>query len=449
MVRATRPDLVLLDVVMPRLDGIETTKRLKADAALSFIPIILVTSKTDTKDVVAGLEAGADESHKTRRSDGLDSPRQIDAPVKEMHDRIAAQAADLATWNKTLEQRVAEQLAQIERVSRLKRFLAPQVAELIVAESNERVLQSHRREITVVFGDIRGFAGFAEAAEPEEVISVLDEYHTNLGPLVHKYEGTLERFLGDGFLVLFNDPLPCPEPSLRAIEMALEMRDRFSELAAEWLNRGYDLGFAMGIAHGYATLGRIGFEGRFEYSAVGSVVNLASRLCARAEKGQILVDPKVRTAIKSAVQLQPIGEFLPKGFSHPVSTWNVTGPRSPSKQLEAAPPVRGLARVGSRRRKRSARAVWQSVPLISNQASSLAFYTCLPICPDGVIGGAQAVCSLLYAACPLIQCREGAVAHARNPQLREVFVRGEALHDHYVDGQGQFLDDALNLIRSG
>lgn len=339
MVRATRPDLVLLDVVMPRLDGIETTKRLKADAALSFIPIILVTSKTDTKDVVAGLEAGADE-YLTKPVDQTALIARVKSMlrVKEMHDRIAAQAADLATWNKTLEQRVAEQLAQIERVSRLKRFLAPQVAELIVAESNERVLQSHRREITVVFGDIRGFAGFAEAAEPEEVISVLDEYHTNLGPLVHKYEGTLERFLGDGFLVLFNDPLPCPEPSLRAIEMALEMRDRFSELAAEWLNRGYDLGFAMGIAHGYATLGRIGFEGRFEYSAVGSVVNLASRLCARAEKGQILVDPKVRTAIKSAVQLQPIGEFLPKGFSHPVSTWNVTGPRSPSKQLEAAPP---------------------------------------------------------------------------------------------------------------
>jgi adenylate cyclase len=338
VVRATRPDLVLLDVVMPKLDGIETTKRLKADAALSFIPIILVTSKTDTKDVVAGLEAGADE-YLTKPVDQTALIARVKSMlrVKEMHDRIATQAADLATWNRTLEQRVAEQLTQIERVSRLKRFLAPQVAELIVAEGNERVLQSHRREITVVFGDIRGFAGFAEAAEPEEVISVLDEYHTNLGPLVHKYEGTLERFLGDGFLVLFNDPLPCPEPSLRAIEMALEMRDRFSELAAEWLNRGYDLGFAMGIAHGYATLGRIGFEGRFEYSAVGSVVNLASRLCARAEKGQILIDPKVRTAIKSAVQLQPIGEFLPKGFSHPVSTWNVAGPRSASKQVQTEP----------------------------------------------------------------------------------------------------------------
>jgi len=325
-VRAKSPDLILLDVVMPKLDGIEATKQLKSDASLPFIPIVLVTSKTDSNDVVAGLEAGADE-YLTKPVDQTALLARVKSMlrVKEMHDKIAAQAADLATWNKTLEQRVSDQLSQIERVSRLKRFLAPQIAELIVAGDNEHVLRSHRRDISVVFGDLRGFAGFAESAEPEEVIALLDEYHTNLGPLVHKYEGTLERFLGDGFLVLFNDPLPCADPAVRAVKMALEMRDRFGELSGRWLNRGYELGFAMGIAHGYATLGRIGFEGRFEYSAVGNVVNLASRLCAHAEKGQILVDPKVGFLVKAAIQLEPVGEFLPKGFARPVSASNAKG----------------------------------------------------------------------------------------------------------------------------
>jgi adenylate cyclase len=329
--RATRPDLILLDVVMPKLDGVEATKRLKADASLPFTPIILVTSKTDAKDVVAGLEAGADE-YLTKPVDSTSLLARVKSMlrVKEMHDKIVAQADDLATWNRTLEKRVADQLGQIERVSRLKRFLAPQVAELIVAESNEQILESHRREITVVFGDLRGFTGFAETAEPEEVIAVLRDYHTNLGPLVHKYAGTLERFLGDGFLILFNDPLPCADPSIQAVKMAIEMRDRFAMLAAEWRNRGHDLGFSMGISHGFATLGRIGFEGRFEYSAVGNVVNLAARLCAQAGSGQILTDPMVRNAVQTLAEIEPAGEFLPKGFSRRVQAFNVVGLRETS-----------------------------------------------------------------------------------------------------------------------
>ena len=330
--RATRPDLILLDVVMPKLDGVEATKRLKADASLPFTPIILVTSKTDAKDVVAGLEAGADE-YLTKPVDSTSLLARVKSMlrVKEMHDKIVAQADDLATWNRTLEKRVADQLGQIERVSRLKRFLAPQVAELIVAESNEQILESHRREITVVFGDLRGFTGFAETAEPEEVIAVLRDYHTNLGPLVHKYAGTLERFLGDGFLILFNDPLPCADPSIQAVKMAIEMRDRFAMLAAEWRNRGHDLGFSMGISHGFATLGRIGFEGRFEYSAVGNVVNLAARLCAQAGSGQILTDPIVRNAVQALAEIEPAGEFLPKGFSRRVQAFNVVGLRESSE----------------------------------------------------------------------------------------------------------------------
>jgi class 3 adenylate cyclase len=316
---------------MPKLDGVEATKRLKADASLPFTPIILVTSKTDAKDVVAGLEAGADE-YLTKPVDSTSLLARVKSMlrVKEMHDKIVAQADDLATWNRTLEKRVADQLGQIERVSRLKRFLAPQVAELIVAESNEQILESHRREITVVFGDLRGFTGFAETAEPEEVITVLRDYHTNLGPLVHKYAGTLERFLGDGFLILFNDPLPCADPSIQAVKMAIEMRDRFAVLAAEWRNRGHDLGFSMGISHGFATLGRIGFEGRFEYSAVGNVVNLAARLCAQAGSGQILTDPMVRNAVQTLAEIEPAGEFLPKGFSRRVQAFNVVGLRESS-----------------------------------------------------------------------------------------------------------------------
>ena len=202
--------------------------------------------------------------------------------VKELHDRVAAQAADLASWNKTLEQRVADQLTQIERAGRLKRFLAPQIAELILGDGDERVLESHRRDVTVVFCDLRGFTAFAETAEPEEVMAVLREYHAVLGALIHKHEGTLERFLGDGLMVLFNDPLRCPDPPVRAVKMAVEMRDAVAELTAGWRKHGHELGFGMGIAHGYATLGRIGFEGRFDYSAIGTVVNLAARLCSQA-----------------------------------------------------------------------------------------------------------------------------------------------------------------------
>jgi adenylate cyclase len=243
--------------------------------------------------------------------------------IKEMHDKIASQAADLALWNKTLEQRVADQLKQIERIGRLKRFLAPQIAELIVEEGKEQILESHRQEVTVVFGDLRGFAGFAETAEPEEVIAVLREYHLNLGPIVHKYEGTLERFLGDGFLILLKDPLPCADPSNKAVKMAIEMRDSFATLAENWRNQGHDLGFGVGIAHGFATIGRIGFEGRFEYSAVGHVVNLAARLCAQASSGQILTHSRGRVSAEAVAEFEAAGEFLPKGFSRRLKAYNV------------------------------------------------------------------------------------------------------------------------------
>jgi adenylate cyclase len=318
------PDLILLDVMMPKLDGVEVCRRLKSDASLPFMPIILVTAKADSKDVVAGLEAGADE-YLTKPIDQMALLARVKSVLrlKELHDQVRAQADDLATWNRQLEARVAQQLTEIERISRLKRFLSPQVAELILSSGDERVLESHRRQISVVFCDLRGFTAFAETAEPEEVMSVLRDYHAGLGALIHKYEATVERFAGDGVMILFNDPLPCPDPNERAVRMSMEMRDQVAELAIKWRKAGHELGFGMGIAYGYATLGRIGFEGRFDYSAIGTVVNLAARLCADAKDGQILIDGKVQAAIEQLTGTEPAGELTLKGFHRPIRAFNV------------------------------------------------------------------------------------------------------------------------------
>jgi adenylate cyclase len=319
------PDLVLLDVMMPKLDGIETCRRLKSAGDLAFTPVILVTAKTTTEDIVAGLDAGADE-YLTKPIDQPALVARVRSVLrtKALHDQVQAQAADLANWNRTLTQRVEEQVAEIERIGRLKRFLSPQVAQL-VSSGDERVLESHRREVTVLFCDLRNFTAFAESAEPEEVMRILREYHKTLGALIDKFEGTTERFAGDGVLVLFNDPLPCPDPSARAVRMAVEMRDEIANLAATWRSHGHELGFGIGIAHGYATLGCIGFEGRFQYSATGTVANLASRLCDQAHNGQILVDPKVHAEVIGLAEMESVGELTLKGFHRPVKAFNVCG----------------------------------------------------------------------------------------------------------------------------
>ena len=332
-VKQHRPDLVLLDVMMPKVDGIEACRRLKGDATLPFLPIILVTAKVDSKDIVAGLDAGADE-YLTKPVDQAALVARVRSVlrVKALHDQVQAQAADLATWNRTLEQRVTEQVAEIERIGRLKRFLPPQIAQL-VSSGDEGVLESHRREVTVVFCDLRGFTAFAESAEPEEVIAVLRDYHNALGTLIDRFEGTVERFAGDGLMDLFNDPLPCETPWARAVQMAVAMRDEIAKLAANWRTHGHELGFGVGIAHGFATLGCVGFEGRFQYSATGTVANLASRLCDQARNGQILVDAKVRTEVESLAELEPIGELELKGFRRPVKAFNVRGLRDRSDKL--------------------------------------------------------------------------------------------------------------------
>jgi adenylate cyclase len=318
------PDVILLDVMMPKIDGFEVCRRLKGDASLPFMPIILVTARADSKDVVAGLDAGADE-YLTKPIDQAALLARVRSVLrlKALHDEVQAQARELADWNRTLEQRVTDQVAEIERVSRLKRFLAPQIAELVVSSGDERVLESHRRDISVVFCDLRGFTAFAETAEPEEVMSVLREYHGSLGALVREFEGTLERFTGDGLMVLFNDPLPCPDPPRQALRMAVEMRRCVGDLSVKWRKYGHELGFGIGIAHGYATLGRIGSEERVDYSAIGTVVNLAARLCGEAANGQILVDSKVQAAVEEIAEMELAGEFSLKGLHRPVRAFNV------------------------------------------------------------------------------------------------------------------------------
>jgi adenylate cyclase len=245
--------------------------------------------------------------------------------VQVQAQRLEEQATELAGWNKTLEERVATQVDEIERIERLKRFLAPQIVEAIVSSGGEAILESHRRDIVVLFCDMRGYTGFSETAEPEDVMAVLREYHNALGPLIHRHEGTLDRFTGDGMLVVFNDPVPCPDAALRAVRLAVDMRDAVAALARSWTGRGHEIGFGVGIAQGYATLGRIGFEGRFDYTAIGTVTNVAARLCAEAKDGQILLTQRVAAAIDDLAEIEPRGDLVLRGLSRPVAVLNVLG----------------------------------------------------------------------------------------------------------------------------
>jgi adenylate cyclase len=322
--RAKTPDLILLDVMMPGRDGIQVCRELKADPGLPFMPIILVTAKADPDDIVAGLDAGGDE-YITKPVDHAALIARVRSilRIKALHDTVQEQAAQLETWGRTLEQRVAAQLAEIERLGALKRFVSPQVAELIVSAGEERLLESHRREITVVFCDLRGFTAFAETSEPEEVMGVLRQYHEALGQLIFRHEGTVEHFAGDGVMVLFNDPLPCPDPSARAVRMAIAMRARIADLSNEWRKQGHELGFGVGIAQGYATLGTIGFEGRYDYAAIGPVANLASRLCDEAGDGEILISQRALAAIEDLIETEPAGDLVLKGFTRPVTSFRI------------------------------------------------------------------------------------------------------------------------------
>jgi class 3 adenylate cyclase len=316
---------VLLDIVMPGLDGYEVCRRIRQNPATAFLPVVMVTASGNQEKVQA-IEAGADD-FVTKPFDQAELLARVQSLVriKRYHDTIERQTAELTSWNRELEQRVRAQVDQLERVGRLRRFLSPQLANLMVDSGDESFLESHRREIVVVFCDLRRFTAFAETAEPEEVMGVLREYHASVGDLIFRFEGTLEHFAGDGLMVFFNDPVPCPDAPARAIRMTVAIRTRMRDLAEGWARRGHDLGFAAGIAQGYATLGRIGFEGRFDYAAIGSVTNLASRLCSRAAAWQILVTQRVHAEADDLAVTEPVGELALSGFSRPIRAFNVRG----------------------------------------------------------------------------------------------------------------------------
>ena len=298
-VKAEPPDMILTDIVMPGMNGYELCRRLRADPATAFLPIVTVTASGGEEKKQA-LDAGADDyvAKPFEKTELLARVRSL-LRLKAYHDTVERQKAELS------------------------RFLSPQVASLITSEEGAKLLEGHRRQITVVFGDLRGFTAFAETAEPEEVLGVLREYHRAMGRTIGEHHGTLEHFAGDGMMVFFNDPVLLERHELAAVRMATVMRARFDDLAADWRKKGYDLGFGVGIATGYATLGRIGFEGRYDYGAVGNVVILASRLSAEAKRGQVLLSQRVNAAVEDEVRTAAVGELMLKGMTRPVPAFDV------------------------------------------------------------------------------------------------------------------------------
>jgi len=328
--RELKPDLVLL--MMPKLDGIAVVRILKQDPSLRSIPVVLVTAKADTRDVVEGLDAGGDDyltkpfDHRALMARVRSMLRQkaLHDTVEDQARRLAEQAARLADWNRSLEDTVSKQVMDLERMACLRRFLPAEIADMILADDGgEELLRSHRREVTVVVGDLRGFTAFAETAEPEEVMAVLGEYHCCLGEQITRHGGTLERFVGDGLLVVFNDPVPCDDHTDRAVSMAAAMRDAVSGLSERWRKNDFLLGFGVGIARGHATIGRIGFEQRSDYAVIGTVPNFAARLCEQAKPSQIVVSQRVLGAVEPRVEAVALGELALKGFHRPMPAWEI------------------------------------------------------------------------------------------------------------------------------
>jgi class 3 adenylate cyclase/CheY-like chemotaxis protein len=322
-VDAENPDLVLLDVMMPEMDGYTVCTRLRENEETAMLPVIMVTSSIGPEKTKA-IEAGADDFiPKPFNHDELLTRVRSLLRIKRYHDTIKAQAAELRDLNRTLEERVDTQVEELERLRQLQRFLSPQLADAIVRSGDESVLKSHRRQVAVLFCDLRGYTNFADAVEPEELMGVLGEFHNVIGELVERFEATVGALAGDGVELFFNDPIQIPDPALRAVRLSCALREEMAGLIERWRKRGYELDFGVGIAFGYATCGEIGFEGRSDYAAIGSVTNLAARLSDEATRGQILIAQRLYAEVEDAVEVEPAGEFTLKGFARPVPAYNV------------------------------------------------------------------------------------------------------------------------------
>ena len=319
-------DLVLLDVLMPGMDGFEVCRRLRQLPSMQAVPVVMVTSLDATDDCVRGLEAGADDFIiKPFKPAELQARVRSLLRVKALFDEGQRQRAALAQWAATLEQRVAAGVTQVERLSRLKRFLPPRLAERLVSEGSEAVLNPQRAEVTVLFADLRGFSSFAEHAEVEAVMAMLAPFHAAMGRLIFAAEGTLERFTGDGMMVFFNAPDATPDHSDRALQLALDMQREAGVLAAQWQSTGGPRGLAVGLARGPAAVGAIGFDGRQDYAAIGAATNLAARLCAEAGVGEVWLSARVQQALAGVFELQALPPLQLKGLAQPVQAWSCMG----------------------------------------------------------------------------------------------------------------------------
>src|SRR5919204_3085040 len=327
VVEREQPDLILLDVMMPGLDGYGVCAHLRANDDTAVLPVIMVTSSIGQEKTKA-IEAGADDFiPKPFNHDELLTRVRSLLRIKRYHDTIKAQAVELADLNHTLEQRVQAQVDELERLRRLRRFLSPQLADAVVSSGDETILRSHRRQVAMLFADLRGWSSFVDTVEPEELMRVLAEFHGTVGGLVGRFDATVGFIEGDGVQLFFNDPIEVPDPALRAVRLGCALREEMAELTAVWRKRGYELALGAGIALGYATCGEVGFESRSDYAAIGAVTNLASRLADEAAAGQILISQRLYAEVEDEVEVDPVGEFTLKGFQRPVAAFNVVGVR--------------------------------------------------------------------------------------------------------------------------
>jgi adenylate cyclase len=329
LIESEEPDLVLLDVVMPQLDGYEVCRRLREREETAMLPVLMVTASVAEKAKV--IEAGADDliAKPFNQDEMLARVRSL-VRIKRYHDTIKAQAAELLELNRSLEERVQAQVQELERMRELRRFLSPQLADAIVSSGDDSILRSHRRKVAMFFADLRGWTGFVDTVEPEELMQVLGEFHRTIGGLVRRFDATVGFLEGDGVQLFFNDPTEVPDAALRAVRLGCALRDEMAELTPQWRKRGYDLDFGAGIALGYATCGEVGFDGRSDYAAIGVVTNLASRLADEASAGQVLIAQRLYAEVEDDVAVEPVGDFTLKGFRQPITAFNVVAVREPA-----------------------------------------------------------------------------------------------------------------------